>query len=138
MHKDTYTKVVLTIIALSLAVLAVEQWIASDRIANVSAAPAISQKWEYKRIGVESFHMVARGSSPTYYDPVYESKWYEDGIEHKGDADISDIYSRLGALGWELVTITPDSEYASYNNAGYEQVNGTTSYILYVFKRPKP
>ena len=134
MPKDLYTKVILSILTLCVAVCAVEQS-ATFRLTHVNAATTMRQTWEYKRIKIEYFHLEDTGIMSTKR-ARYEFKWWEDGNLQATDFDSSTMYSRLGSQGWELAAVYPQAEYPTANNPE-NAVNGTTSSVIFVFKRPK-
>lgn len=139
MQKSKYTTAMHSVIALSLAILALGQLSAYLNIQDVYAAASIRQNWEYKRITIENFHSekVDLPLGMTGYEAVFEAKWYEDGTLQNGEPNMTNIYSRLGTQGWELVATVPRSEYVTPKQGVAQDVNGSTSDVIYIFKRPK-
>ncbi len=72
-------------------------------------------KWEYKLV-------VRNRGWPGGFEPKEGTKW---------NVDIEALLPQLGDEGWELVAVTPRSDFFGQSAAGF-----TTSDV-WVFKRPK-
>ncbi len=87
------------------------------------------QRWEYRTI-----HRTRQMQYEATEDWVSCGPWTP--------ADIDDELNKLGAEGWELVSVSPRSNHGSngaYTSAGrgrYPIVSGLTNSELFVFKRP--
>ncbi|MHB1455003.1 MAG: zinc-ribbon domain-containing protein [Saccharofermentanales bacterium] len=83
------------------------------------------QKWEYEFYSPD-IHYNTKGflSTEIRGAQVLWTKKNEKGL------DACDIISEFGTKGWELVSVTPIS------NGTYDNTSGTTSELLFVFKRP--
>ena len=136
MRTDKLTTSLLAIIALSLAVLAGENF--RSRSTVVHAAPVSTQAWEYKSI-VRVFEC-KNGQMQGV------TSMSEDQKPLPAVVDIVAKLNELGDQGWELVSVTP---YSSYSQAGTSTANstqgpaagyswnGVTSLDRWIFKRPK-
>jgi hypothetical protein len=132
MKPDTYTKTILTIVALLLGVIALRPLIHPDTTASAQAqheraataskpAPESAKTgWEYKLIDV---------SRPGGFGLQDYNEMDEDGQKIPG-VDWLSRSEQLGMLGWELVSVTPASNVTGQNFAG------DTSEMLFMFKRP--
>lgn len=136
MKRDTFTKIMLTIIALLLSVIAIRPLInPSDyAFAQSQRAPSTGSKnapeistisWEFKELSM------TRGIAPGLgLRSLGDWNLSEDGTDLK-NIDYLTRSQQLGAQGWELVSVTPISSYAGENYAG------ATSEVFFLFKRQK-
>jgi hypothetical protein len=130
MRSDTFTKTVLTIIALPLAVLAGKQWKAP--VPTVHAAPV--QTWEYKIVQEVAIYRTGNSITDSYSYYIGDWEIYEG--ENKISGHISQELDHLGAQGWELVSVTGITA-PNTKDFSVDEVKGATTHIDYVFKRPK-
>ena len=129
MRIDNYTKVIFTIASVALLGDAGMRWKTSVAIVH-AASPQISKHiWEYKTFE-RSWGWT--GTDKKYLVPDYaKASCYEDDSEIVGCEATTAMLKRLGAQGWELVTIMPLSVSAGGG------ISGATSSELWVFKRLK-
>jgi hypothetical protein len=116
MRTDTCTKMVLTLIAISLVVLAGEKL--TSTTSAVHANPGY-QKWEYKTA-------------------IFRYTWTGDGnvagadcVVDNASAPCAGLIAQLGGDGWELVSVVPESRKTGPTWAG------VTTQQSWVFKRPR-
>jgi len=152
MRNDNFTRSVLTLIALSLVVLASENWKHDPSVVRAATGASGRQQYEYKTI-FRNF---------SYKDGEYSAvqSWSEDSDnlpdpgENAGAAMRAKI-NELGSRGWELVSVTPYSfdarmSFAAGQALGFPiaigQANGVSGYTWggtttgerWIFKRAKP
>jgi hypothetical protein len=145
MKTDTYTKSVLTCIALCLVILVIEQW-NGRRATAVYAAPVAPQQWEYKYLAEDLLKWSDDGNSIEPGDTIDV-----DGVTAPRNT-VNQVWASLGLQGWELVTCTSRQElyqrfvnFAVANSSSssldgkiYGDLgNGVTSKDMCTFKRPK-
>ena len=122
MKTDYFTKTALTLIVVSLAIIAGEMWTTSANV--VHATP--TRTWEYKT--VDLIYQYKQGSNQGYAT----SPSLDGYVCHEDSAKATpcdDFLKRLGAQGWELVCVYPDS-----TTSGPAMAGVTTS-ATYMFKR---
>lgn len=139
MPTNRYTKVLLTVGVLLLAVIALRPIINPDLAAQAQVSKSSRQQWEYKVI-VRSFKWDDKATiSGT-------SSMSEDNKALSG-TDMLAKLAELGAQGWELVGVTPYSEYTQTRTASPSgntdgpfigwSMNGLTTTDKWIFKRAK-
>jgi len=135
MKPDNFTKITLTIIALLVGAVVFRPMVnpidsvsAQSQHAQSPASPKVSPEsqstlWEYKELSMD------RDLKPGF---AYLSDYVisEDGRDLP-DANLLAEANRLGAQGWELVSVSTSS---NLRGAGYA---GATSGALFMFKRQK-
>ena len=109
----------LTLIVVSLVIIAGERWTTSANV--VHATP--TRTWEYKAVQMNYQYKVEYGGRGTYFDS------YKCADDEAKIIPCDGFLDRLGAQGWELVCVYPDS-----TTSGPAMAGVTTS-ATYMFKR---
>lgn len=133
MKTDTYTKIVLTSIAVCLLLIMV-QLIGGERVEQVQAASIGKPQWEYKRLSVVQFAWHRNAVGTKYIDT--SDDWFEDGVKGSGELIAAKKLNELGEQGWELVSVMPVAALWEEGSVG-NQGTPLTSHIILYFRRPR-
>jgi hypothetical protein len=134
MQTDRFTKAVLSVIALSVVVLAGQNW------STTAHAATTRQAWEYKRLG-RTFGMDRRSGTIAGVASLLE-----DGAVLPAGTDAGAKIAEFGSQGWELVSVTAYSQMAQTQSQSAEStlgpfvgqsMSGVTTADIWIFKRPK-